>query len=397
MVQPQRRSPSATKRTMAYGNGIITSPVSIYDVQQALGNSSPDLGTLCKASQINKWAKYKPETVVTGLVTYDIQPITLASRKLNGYGLRMRSNLGFGSISSLVTALRNGTVGESFDYIKPSGGINSAYRQTDFDNYWHNAPCPITFPYVSTDRLAVTAAGNLQLYYYVNIDDSTFGIGLSSLRIASDSYTMKDYYFGILIYNSSSYYAATQNSVMGNGNAEGIDVTLIGVSQTPSTYTMIPFFSSLPITSQSAPFTGTIYPMTFASGEITTAAESSYIIINVYVYVWTNDMSTLRMRYSVVNQTSGAQTFSTTVYGEGTSYVTIGNSQQTGTYLYQTISVSVNCPANQTTEGDIVIKSDLLSAQQDFIRNGDTYYQIRAHRYNSEYFKTGIIEMWEPE
>ena len=38
---------------MAYSNGIITAPVSIDDVKQALGVGSNDLGTLCKSPQIN--------------------------------------------------------------------------------------------------------------------------------------------------------------------------------------------------------------------------------------------------------------------------------------------------------------------------------------------------------
>ena len=47
---------------MAYDSNeqVITAPDSIYDVQRALGNGSPDLGTLCKANTVNKWAKYKP-------------------------------------------------------------------------------------------------------------------------------------------------------------------------------------------------------------------------------------------------------------------------------------------------------------------------------------------------
>lgn len=45
---------------MAYNNGIITAPVSVYDVQRALGVGSPDVGTLCKHANINMWARFKP-------------------------------------------------------------------------------------------------------------------------------------------------------------------------------------------------------------------------------------------------------------------------------------------------------------------------------------------------
>ena len=45
---------------MAYNNGIVTAPVSIYDVQRALSDSSQDVKTLCMADNVNKWSKCKP-------------------------------------------------------------------------------------------------------------------------------------------------------------------------------------------------------------------------------------------------------------------------------------------------------------------------------------------------
>ena len=41
-------------------SGIISAPVSIDDVKQALGESSNDLATLCKSENINMWSLYKP-------------------------------------------------------------------------------------------------------------------------------------------------------------------------------------------------------------------------------------------------------------------------------------------------------------------------------------------------
>lgn len=45
---------------MAYTNHIISAPVSISDVQAAVGHTSGDLATLILEGIINKWAKYKP-------------------------------------------------------------------------------------------------------------------------------------------------------------------------------------------------------------------------------------------------------------------------------------------------------------------------------------------------
>ena len=45
---------------MSIQNGVITAPVSIADVKQALGLASNDLGTLCTSNRVNMWSKKKP-------------------------------------------------------------------------------------------------------------------------------------------------------------------------------------------------------------------------------------------------------------------------------------------------------------------------------------------------
>lgn len=67
---------------MAYSNNLITAPVSIYDVQQALSKSSPDLATLCVANNINKWARWKPINV------QQVIPLTYTQNAINNkFGL----------------------------------------------------------------------------------------------------------------------------------------------------------------------------------------------------------------------------------------------------------------------------------------------------------------------
>lgn len=45
---------------MGYSNGKITAPVSVYDVQRALGVSENDIKTLCLSNRVNMWSKIKP-------------------------------------------------------------------------------------------------------------------------------------------------------------------------------------------------------------------------------------------------------------------------------------------------------------------------------------------------
>lgn len=381
---------------MGYANGKISRPVAIYDVQRAIGNGSPDLATLCKASTVNMWARYKPETAVTGLTTLGIPPITLQQRTLNGYSIEAKTSAGVGSISTLVDRLRAGTQQDCFTYKQPYGTIASPYRLTDFENYWHGAPCPITAPYNPTDILGVTQQGTLQLYYYVDVQGSEYGLGLKDLRFQSDSQQLSNYYFGVLIYNNNTYAAATQDHVMGSTQQEGLDVTLTGVPQATATYQMVPFFSTRPFASASESGTGTIYPMIWASQEIHTASEAQYIAISTWGFVWDNDMQTVRFKYSVVNRTSGAHTFNTEVYGASTSYIEVGYQGQA---LYQRwpVQINVSVPANSEVHDTVVIAQNLYVAQADMIRNGDSKVHISAAQFNGRYTYDDIIQIWEHE
>lgn len=83
---------------MAYNNGKITAPVSIRDVQQALGVSSTDLKTLCISPNINPWARYKPILIPYknnggSETTYEgrgPQPITDAVRAGRNWGIKTK-------------------------------------------------------------------------------------------------------------------------------------------------------------------------------------------------------------------------------------------------------------------------------------------------------------------
>lgn len=381
---------------MSYSNGKITAPVNEHDCQQAIGSNSGDLGTLCTDTNINMWAKYKPETAVTGLATFGVQNITLQQRTLNGFGIEAKTSSGAGSISALVDRLRAGTQQDCFTYKKPFGTYASPFRITDFDKYWHNAPCPITAPYNPTDILGVTQQGTLQLYYYVDIQGSEYGLGLKDLRIQSDSQQLSNYYFGILIYNNNTYAAATQDHVMGSTQQEGLDVTLTGVPQATATYQMVPFFATRPFASASESGTGTIYPMIWASQEIHTAAEAQYILISTWGFVWDNDMQTIRFKYSVVNRTSGAFTFNTQTYGASTSYIEVGYQGDTF-YQRWPVQINVSVPAGSDVSNEVVIASNIYAAQAEMIRNGDSKVYIRAAQFNGQYTYNDIIQIWEHE
>lgn len=151
---------------MSYNSetGIISAPVSIDDVKQALGESSNDLATLCKSKNINIWSKYKPISCKGEFKEYpireDSEEIVTSSYSKYTCVVRCGMNIPIDTYKNL----RNNYGGEGFainaceffyidnvygatggihDNIStmvsgkhfPKGGVNSPYRLSDFRNY----------------------------------------------------------------------------------------------------------------------------------------------------------------------------------------------------------------------------------------------------------------------
>ena len=144
---------------MPYSNGLITPPVSMSDVQTAIGFPSTDLGQLCRGSNINMWAKFKP--VIKAVIDINSQlnsdktwksDLDLTDpwwKATNGdYGLTYTVyNIGIGSsdMANTLTTLGRAIDGQlnGWAYAKPTGGASSPYRLTDFNYHNTKAPRPI--------------------------------------------------------------------------------------------------------------------------------------------------------------------------------------------------------------------------------------------------------------
>lgn len=145
-------------------NGIISAPVSIDDIKQALGESSNDLATLCKSENINIWSKYKPISCKGDFKEYPIREDSdeIVTSSFSQYTCVVRC--GMNIPMDTYKNLRNNYGGEGFAikgcynfYIDnvygrtggihgdtttsisgkhfPKGGANSPYRLSDFRNY----------------------------------------------------------------------------------------------------------------------------------------------------------------------------------------------------------------------------------------------------------------------
>lgn len=153
-------------------NGIISAPVSIDDVKQALGESSNDLATLCKSENINIWSKYKPISCKGDFKEYPIREDSeeIVTSSFSKYTCVV--HCGMNIPMDTYKNLRNNYGGEGFaikaceEFHKdnvygisgidkdastnshtvyasgkhfPKGGTNSPYRLGDFRNYNANA------------------------------------------------------------------------------------------------------------------------------------------------------------------------------------------------------------------------------------------------------------------
>lgn len=208
---------------MAYNptTGIITAPVSIYDVQRALGLSSTDLGTLCKSTLINRWSKMKPcrydslDVMVPadlgGVIGTDNNRImanqTRHDPQYGTFGITWPDLLA-------IDSLRARDISRDFVWEPPigkSGNYNYAYRLKDFNGYHHGAIKPFLSLSVSFTEHTFTATLTLNTnstYDYVmqNLDYNIFeGVCFEPVLV-------------VYRVSGSSYIRETIAEVSGRGN-----------------------------------------------------------------------------------------------------------------------------------------------------------------------------------
>lgn len=119
----------------------ITAPVSIHDVQQCLGVSDNDLGTLCSHANVNPYSKYKPlKASVAGVLPSNSQ-ITLYHGGISPVFATSLDAFKTAVLSALSNAdyKDRNSIFRGWKYNKPTGGAHSPYRLSDFDGYKHNA------------------------------------------------------------------------------------------------------------------------------------------------------------------------------------------------------------------------------------------------------------------
>lgn len=192
---------------MSYNSetGIISAPVSIDDVKQALGESSNDLATLCKSENINIWSRYKPISCKGDFKEYPIREDSdeKATSSYNNYACVVRCGMNipidtyknlrynYGGEGFAINACEffyvdnvyganggihdNTTTSVSGKHF-PKGGANSPYRLSDFRNYNSKAKSNIfltSLPILTSVGIYYSSTPKLNCVLYMNANVGT--------------------------------------------------------------------------------------------------------------------------------------------------------------------------------------------------------------------------------
>ena len=177
---------------------IINAPVSIYDVQRAIGDSSTDLGTLCQQQKINRWSKMKPvafpyieptrsapvaaygkqlwwwkghpsvEEVAAGLVVGNYTCgnkcawITCCGIKMLGFSTKIDALRAMNPVGNPYHTGDNSPLAGNFAYVPPTGGAAEPFRLVDFNYYLGGANYNIIPDYGTESGTSLVNANNPQ-------------------------------------------------------------------------------------------------------------------------------------------------------------------------------------------------------------------------------------------
>jgi hypothetical protein len=309
---------------MAVYNIIPVSPIHEIDVRDTLnanGSSVNDTwASLCGNPNNNGNSKHKPVRLNVNFCQ-DHNPSGANYVKdwwkaidgLCGFKLDKAKASGWSTLVTLYDGGQNGWI-----YQPPQGGTAQPYRITDFAGYYpaarplsHGFSAPAT---VYKTQISASAAMALPIESEHSLTWRDFD-------------TLKNYYFGILLWRSASdYRRVTASETLAN---DGATVTFNpSLLTSGATYTVYPFICSVPYTSESANDKAmTIYTVPNVEPSLMEVKSSAVIILPLAQKV--NATKTIEWSVKVTNSTASAITLSN---NSVRIYRGAGISTQTGDY-----------------------------------------------------------------
>lgn len=197
--------------------------LSVSDIRDTLngngGDTGNDVASLFKTSaNINKWAKYKPESFKKDFNLSDTE------RSNNNYGFAERS-IGFGATVSEL--FDKSTSKELWQYVLPEGGEDSPYRLGDFRKYNPSATVPYNYKHVAENGTTVNNNYSQEQRVVIN-DDSELRIEDFEAfeRLSQGGENLYYFWIARISTGSGTYDYIISNYTSVSGSQNNIDCTL---------------------------------------------------------------------------------------------------------------------------------------------------------------------------
>ena len=206
---------------------ISTTNITTTILSQTIGVGSKDVGTLCSSTAVNKWSKYKP-------ISYPSN---------NGMTLELQQQQIYGLLIPSTSDAGDETLGNTWIYNKPVGGVNSPYRLGDFRGYNHSSVQPYSV-YIP-DTLGTDGTGG--------------NVSVSVHNVPSDNIAFSDlfpntYYFGVSI---PGFCKTALTNMVNNGQV--VSIADCPGRLTAGTVEVILFMTDSVISTWNSDFIGTMY------------------------------------------------------------------------------------------------------------------------------------------
>lgn len=220
----------------------ISAPVGMYDIQQALSKSSPDLMTLCRANNINIWSRMKPcnfpSVDVMIPADYDIAPATDPNIVMERQ-LKCRPDSHGGTWGIIFPTMQKydywispeDTDANKYLHDAPDGRNMNFARMKDFNGYSHGQPKPLGDLYVLWDDLSFTCIVPFE-------QDDVYGIAAGELD--GNIYEHIGWRPAIMVLRENSFVGLYYC------NAETEQNPVMTLSEFPSNTTQITFGGTVP-------------------------------------------------------------------------------------------------------------------------------------------------------
>lgn len=261
--------------------------------------------TFFRPENININAKHKPvrHTKLFDLTDSDLQSVN--------FGIEVTEEHGYGAVSVMAAALRNGTFPD-WTYAYPRGGQNEPYRLSDFRKYYTDAKFPVGKNTQGTVNMSPSTS-NLTLWWNWK-QPNDYEISISEFFIKASGIYATDMYLGALLFDGSTQIAGTDTSKIGSYTAgdNTIGVTLKNYPYTTTrTWSLVPFLSTLPFNLGDSPSAATMYPIPNTESTLTVRYASPVVRILVYGFFLSSDMNTLHYGFTIQNGTGSSLTTGT--------------------------------------------------------------------------------------